>query len=86
MRYMKSCRLILVFCTITVGLTSIVASYAVKAQSKSQAPSLKPARPTNFINSLGMSFQLIQPGKFVMGSPPTEKTYNPGFPRFNGCI
>jgi formylglycine-generating enzyme required for sulfatase activity len=36
-----------------------------------------PSVPQNFTNTLGMEFTRIGPGRFLMGSPPTEKGRSP---------
>ncbi len=52
-----------------------VVTAAVKPEAKSATP-LSPSTlvlPTEFTNSLGMEFRLIEPGTFMMGSPASER-------------
>jgi sulfatase modifying factor 1 len=46
--------------------------FVFKVAPKAQAPAWPPVNPQSFVNSLGIRFQSIRPGSFMMGSPPTE--------------
>jgi formylglycine-generating enzyme required for sulfatase activity len=46
--------------------------FIFKVARREQTPDRPPGDMQPFVNSLGMQFQFIQPGNFLMGSPPNE--------------
>jgi formylglycine-generating enzyme required for sulfatase activity len=55
---------------LAIALVATVASFVTVGDA---VHAEKNAPPKNFVNSLGMKFVWISPGKFVMGSPKEEK-------------